>query len=268
MSRTRRRVTRGVFLLSVAVLAMVPMVRAALIGRGDEQRGRTISYSGYLEEGGRPVTGATRIGFALSTEDGSALWTFDPGDSPNVAVQGGRFTVELGGEGMPELPDSVFRTPEVFLSTRVNGVSLEGRQRIGTARHAVHAQEAASAVGMLDVRIAEAEALADRIHSSPNILRIDDHQMCWGTTPRLAVSAGSRLTNVDVEFPDGCVFLDNESYTVTASMNDNYGNNTGILAYAYRVDERSIQIRMAPQDDRGNGPGFAQAQYIVIGRWR
>jgi hypothetical protein len=60
-------------------------------------------------------------------------------------MSAGRFVVELGGAGMSSLPDTAFSTPELWLEVSVGGASLEGRQRVGTSRHAVHARHAEEA---------------------------------------------------------------------------------------------------------------------------
>lgn len=112
--------------------------------RRDEVAGRTISYSGYLEDGGRPVADSNvDLAFELyaSTSSAMPLWA----GATRAPVRAGRFVVELGGQGMPSLPEAAFTQPEVFVRVAVNGTSLAGYQRIGTARHAVHAAHAAHA---------------------------------------------------------------------------------------------------------------------------
>lgn len=129
------------------VLVGAVAVRAATSDEADERAGRTITYTGYLEENGTPVTGSRDMTFILEGRDTmdvySRLWPSMGGDSTTtVQVVNGRFSVELGGLGMEALGNPVFTTAETFLSISIGSTPLVGRQRLGTSRHAVHAQTA------------------------------------------------------------------------------------------------------------------------------
>lgn len=127
----------SLFVGFIGVLVGAAAVRAA---PGDETTGRTITYSGYLEEGSAALDGVRSMTFELQRDNGDVLWPTSGGDSTkDVAVTAGRFSVELGGDDMQSLPDAVFAEGEVFLTVAVAGSQLGGRQRLGTARQAVYA---------------------------------------------------------------------------------------------------------------------------------
>lgn len=155
-----KRYRTGVVVLSAALAFGYSVVtRAHPEDRRDEEDGRTITYSGYLEDGGRPASAMVDVGFRIFAEPsgGVALWE----GSTRVTPQAGRFVVELGGRGMPSLPDSVFRASEAFVEVTVNGVTLMTRQRLGTARHATFATAAADADRAETAALAEVARSAD-----------------------------------------------------------------------------------------------------------
>lgn len=144
-------------LVGVAVGAAI--VRAA---PSDETNGRTITYTGYLEEGGAALDDTRSMTFELQRENGDVLWPSVGGDATaDVDVVAGRFSVELGGDEMDGLPDEVFELGEVFLNVSVGGTALAGRQRLGTSRraeYAARANRAGGAEGSLETRLAALEA--------------------------------------------------------------------------------------------------------------
>jgi microcystin-dependent protein len=134
LNNTIRRV--GVVSFVLVMLSIGAVSRAA---REDEAFGRTVTYTGYLEQGGTPVSGRRELGFQLfdSRTGTTRIWPTGSGSSSvEVPVTSGRFVVELGGDGMSSLPASAFSTPELWLQVSVGGVALEDRQRVGTSRHA------------------------------------------------------------------------------------------------------------------------------------
>lgn len=156
-----KRYRTGVVVLGAALAFGYSVVtRAHPEDRRDEEDGRTITYSGYLEDGGRPASAMVDVGFRMFAEPsgGAALWE----GSTRVTPQAGRFVVELGGRGMPSLPDAVFRSSEAFVEVTVNGVTLMTRQRLGTARHATFAAAAADAERAESAALAEVARSADR----------------------------------------------------------------------------------------------------------
>lgn len=129
MNNSIRRV--GVVSFVLVVLSFGAISRAA---REDAAEGRTITYTGYLEQGGSPVNETRELSFRLfeSRTGGTPIWN----GTLMVPVSAGRFVVELGGDDMPSLPSSVFSIPELWLQVSVGGVALGDRQRVGTSRHA------------------------------------------------------------------------------------------------------------------------------------
>jgi len=107
------------------------------------QTPRTIRYDGRLERNGSPADGGYDLGFALfdAVDAGNQLWPSAQGTfaTVRVTVSNGNFVVELGGQGMEALGWSVFAAPQVFVQTRVNGTSLNGRRVLGAVPFAVRA---------------------------------------------------------------------------------------------------------------------------------
>jgi hypothetical protein len=131
-------------ILMVFALAFVEISRA---DPEDQAEGRTITYTGYLEQAGNPATGSRNLSFRIfDTETGGEeLWPLSEDGTARVSFTGGRFTVELGGEEMDSLPSAAFTEPELWLDVSVEGTRLGGRQRVGTSRYAVHSANAARA---------------------------------------------------------------------------------------------------------------------------
>ena len=136
----------GIFCVSIALFMVVFLLglyraSADVASRADEEMGRTITFQGYLVEGDVPATGTRLLGFRLwrdasSPASSAVLWPSSGVATKTVNLTAGRFSVELGGEGMESLPESTFGHGEVWLEVVVDGEALAGRQRIGTARHA------------------------------------------------------------------------------------------------------------------------------------
>ncbi len=264
----KNRRLRAVWLSSVLALGYTMVSRAHPDDRRDEEMGRTISYSGYLEEGGRPVEGTLPLAFELfrSTSDATVLWS----GNVMVPVRSGRFVVELGGQGMPSLPMDAFSRPELFVRVSVNGTWLAGRQRLGTARHAAHASFASAATGELATRLQGAEATGDRFGAEGQVLRVDGTQICWGRVSSMVLSSptsaiGTQFVDPEFDLPAGCTFADT-SYEVTATMNESWSNRLGFVAQAVAVSPTRIRLRLARNFEGATMAGTVGASFVAIGR--
>ncbi len=97
--------------------------------------GNTIAYQGKLELSGQPVSDQVALTFrfypslASTTELDSFAATVTPAD--------GTFSVEIG-----PLADAVFAADELFVAIEVDGLLLEGRQRVIAAPRAARADVA------------------------------------------------------------------------------------------------------------------------------
>lgn len=232
----------------------------------------TLYYSGVLEDGGAFVDGTRNVVIRLF-DDAMTGTERCVTNASGVGFEAGRFRVPL----VEACVDAVRNEPDLWVEVQIGADAPFARTKLGAvpyaveaerAQDAVRAEIAESAAGALDDRISSIEAALGRLSTTGNVLRINGIQICWGKTERVAVASGVAFVNQNVALPDGCRFADASGYSATASMNDNFGNGTGFAAYAYPIDEQTIQIRMAPQDRSSNGSGFAQASYVVLGPWR
>lgn len=262
------RLRVGAWLIGMLALCYTMVSRAHPDDRRDEEAGRTISYTGYLEEGGRPVEGRIPLAFELfgTASDATVLWA----GSAMVLVRSGRFVVELGGQGMSSLPTEAFSRPELFVRVSVNGTWLTGRQRLGTARHAAHASFASAATGGLATRLQGAEATGDRFGAEGQVLRVDGTQICWGRVssmvdPSPTAAIGAVFVEPEFDLPAGCTFADT-SYEVTATMNESWSNRLGFVAQAVAISPTRIRLRLARNFEGSTGRGTVGASFIAIGR--
>lgn len=269
MTRMWHRVWVMVTVASLA-LGYAIVGRAHPDDRRDEVAGRTISYTGYLEEAGRPVEGAVPLAFELfgtaSESDTTVLWS----GSAMVPVRAGRFVVELGGREMPSLPPEAFSRPEVFVRVSVNGTWLGSRQRLGTARHAAHASFASAPAGALATRLEGAEATGDRFRAEGQVLRVDGTQICWGRVSSMVgetpvANIGTIIHERQFDLPEGCVFAD-ANYEVTATMNRSWSNTTAFVALSGPISPSRITIRFVRSVERLTAPGAVGASFVAIGR--
>jgi hypothetical protein len=114
----------------IAVLAFLALSNAAWAF--------PFTYQGSLEDGGAPAQGSYSMTFQLtdSLEGGFLLQSIAV---PDVAVDGGVFTVEL------DFDESHFTGADRFLAVVVNGTSLSPRQQITYAPYAIYSDQAREA---------------------------------------------------------------------------------------------------------------------------
>jgi hypothetical protein len=141
----KRYLTIPVFLAG-AVLGTIAAVSLTSVARdaGHDAAARTLPYSGTLDDGDDPFTGAVDLQFALTDENGLNSWSER---HAAVDVHRGRFAVQLGAV-QGSVPDWMFDAEEVYLSASVRESGddafepLTGRQRIYPAALSVWSAEA------------------------------------------------------------------------------------------------------------------------------
>jgi len=126
----------------IIILAGMLLAGPALADYSVQSLARVLPYQGTLDQDGAPVTAAglsmTFKLFASQTDCEAATQpAADWAATKTVPVHAGRFAVVLGEAPDPqEVPDSLFRAAEVFLSIQVEAVRLEGCQVIRPVAYA------------------------------------------------------------------------------------------------------------------------------------
>lgn len=120
--------------LALALLLWAPRATAAVP--------TTLSYAGYLDQGGTPYTGNITAVFELYRDatGGTAIWTET---FPTITVAGGVFAVELGLSQPLDL--TIFNGMPVFLAVTLNGTTLTPRSAMRSVPYARRAGLADSA---------------------------------------------------------------------------------------------------------------------------
>ncbi|MFO0749975.1 MAG: hypothetical protein U1F43_30545 [Myxococcota bacterium] len=192
---------------------------------------RTIPYSGYVDFDGRPVNaGGVKLNFALfpcaDQAQCAPLWLakgawsngFPAGQSVQLPIFSGRFSVELGGPGQAALPDAVFEDGHevLYLAIQIEGRTLGVLQKLTPAARAITSSEAdrlrvRSAVELDDPqRQGSASLTADDglvvDHTDPDaqrLLQVGASDAPALVVSRSGVSASALAVNGSVTFSDG-----------------------------------------------------------------
>ena len=101
-----------------------------------------MSYQGFLEDGGLPVTGSRNLYFVLFGTPAyqDSIWSEG---HPSVTVDRGVFNVELGS--IRPLTAAIANSAYLYLETRVNGTALSPRKRLDSVPYALVSMRADSA---------------------------------------------------------------------------------------------------------------------------
>ena len=110
-----------------------------------------VPYAGKVAVNGLNFDGIAKFTFSIVEANGTSHWinVTDANDTIDVPVNGGRYLVLLGGQGMNPLPTDLFLTnPELYLKVRVDLGDGQGLrhltpdQRITSTPHALSAEVA------------------------------------------------------------------------------------------------------------------------------
>ena len=102
--------------------------------------------------------------------------------------------------------------------------------------------------------------------SSSGYIRLGDLQIVWGQVAFIP-EAFSGFTDVKFTFPANISFIDN-NYSITATMEGNYGNAFGHIAGIFAKSTTGGEMRFKNTDNSVNTAANTTASYIAIGRWR
>lgn len=113
----------------VAVLTLFLGFVFAVQAAGDGPATRTIPFQGALELDGTPASGAYNIVVTLHDDEtaGSELFS----EPHTITASAGKFSLVIGANA--PLPDAALEAAELFASVSVEGVALDGRQKIHAA---------------------------------------------------------------------------------------------------------------------------------------
>jgi deleted-in-malignant-brain-tumors protein 1 len=151
------------------VLRLLAVAAVAGLGLAAPARAQvppTMTYEGYLEDGGAPFTGSVDVGFALYADasGGSALWSET---HSGVSVVAGAFVVQLG-EQTP-LGPGYFAATAPWLEIVVDGDTLSPRTPLGALPYAYRAalcNEATRLIGFTPADYSTTSELASSLSSA------------------------------------------------------------------------------------------------------